>query len=339
MVFIPERVFIRERALDYPLGRRLKERFIKEGFPVIVLKPRQRIATRLSPGARQGYIAAKKTLVVTVAGTDSFLSSKPSADYQLPLASGCTGFCEYCYLQTTLGKHPYVQVYVNVGEVLARAGRYMAESDSVVTFEGSCTSDPLPTEPYTGALRRSILFFAAQPRGRFRFVTKYTEVEPLLSLQHNGHTRFRFSINSERVIKNYEHATPPLGERLKATLKVLDAGYPSGFIVAPIILDGDWRADYRDLFEQVRRTCGDLKGKDVTFELITHRYTERAKSTILEVFPKTTLPMDPADRQYKRGQFGYGKYVYPRELMQETREFFTQTLNKMFPGTQVQYFV
>lgn len=45
----------------------------------------------------------------------------------------------------------------------------------------------------------------------------------------------------------------------------------------------------------------------ITFEVISHRYTTRAKNVINEVFPDNTLPMNDDERKYKYGQFGYGK--------------------------------
>jgi spore photoproduct lyase len=48
--------------------------------------------------------------------------------------------------------------------------------------------------------------------------------------------------------------------------------------------------------------------------------TPRAKNRIREIFPKTTLPMTGENRRFRFGQFGYGKYVYMPELMQEIRE-------------------
>lgn len=35
-------------------------------------------------------------------------------------------------------------------------------------------------------------------------MTKYDNVDPLLHLPHNGHTRFRFSVNTEYVVRNFE---------------------------------------------------------------------------------------------------------------------------------------
>jgi len=55
-------------------------------------------------------------------------------------------------------------------------------------------------------------------------VTKFTDVDSLLGIPHNEHTRFRLSINTGDVIKRYEHATPPLADTLAAAKKVAASG-------------------------------------------------------------------------------------------------------------------
>lgn len=340
MAFLPERVYVREKALDYPLGREAMARFRRMRVPVGVLEAHQRVPVATTGSVRHGYIEAKKVLILDVVNTGSFISSRPSADYQLPLSSGCTGFCEYCYLNTTLGKRPYLKAYVNLEEILDRAATYIEENPGrEATFEGSCTSDPIPLEPYLGSLEAAINFFGRQERGRFRFVTKYTDVASLLQLEHHNHTRFRFSINTDEVIQRFEHGTPTLIPRLDAARRVIAAGYPSGFIVAPLILDEGWVEQYSRLFLSVREICGDLAGMDFTFELITHRYTNRAKQTIEEVFPRTRLPMNPESRVYRRGQFGYGKYLYPKGLMAEAKERFGNLVRSNFPDACIDYFI
>jgi len=67
------------------------------------------------------------------------------------------GKCEYCYLLTNLGKKPYVRVYVNIEEILSAARAYIEKRKPEITvFEGAATSDPVPTEPYTGLRGRAI---------------------------------------------------------------------------------------------------------------------------------------------------------------------------------------
>lgn len=77
----------------------------------------------------------------------------------------------------------------------------------------------------------------------------------------------------------------------------------------------------------------------VTFEIISHRYTTTAKNRILQVFPESTLPMNDEERKYKYGQFGYGKYVYPKESLDEIKEFFEKEIDELFENKKVKYII
>lgn len=339
-IFIPRRVFFEKAALQYPLGEELWQRFRKEGIVVSLIGSHNRVTGIPGKTPQEAYREAKQTLVVGVRKTLSFATCRPSAHYQLPLATSCVGKCEYCYLNTTLGKKPYLRIYVNLEEILDKAALYIRERSPEVTFfEGAATSDPLPLEPYSGALSKTIIFFSGQEFGRFRFVTKFTGVEPLLELEHSQHTRFRFSLNTQEVISRYEHQTPGAMERVIAAEKVAKAGYPLGFIIAPVILSDHWEDEYGQLLENLAGRLADYPKTDLTFEVITHRFTTRAKSNILEVFPRSTLPMDEASRQYKYGQFGYGKYVYSKEEMARVKAFFSQQIQDKFPAAVLDYIV
>ena len=339
-MFIPKRAFFEQEALEYPVGRRLYEKFKLDQIPVSMIGSHNRVTGIPGTTPREAYLEAKRTLVVGVRRTLQFSTCKPSAHYQLPLSTSCTGQCEYCYLNTTLGKKPYVRVYVNIDEILQQAEKYIKErAPEITVFEGAATSDPVPVEHYTGSLAKTIGFFGQQPLGRFRFVTKFTDVDSLLDVKHNGHTRFRFSINTEHVIKTYEKGTPVAKARVEAAGKVAEAGYPLGFLIAPIFIYPGWQEDYsqviRSLAEQLKLEIHE----DITFELISHRFTLSAKKRIMEVFPETTLPMDETERKFKYGQFGYGKYVYPKETLEEMKLFFRKELSEHFPGSKVEYLV
>ncbi|BAF60448.1 DNA repair photolyase [Pelotomaculum thermopropionicum SI] len=339
MVFEPKRVIFEQDALKYPLGEKLLRYFKDKGVDTGFTASHNRVVSIPGKSRAEGFFEGKRTLVVGVRRTMSFETCKPSAHYQLPLATSCPGKCEYCYLLTNLGKKPYVRIYVNTEEILSAAREYIEKRKPEITvFEGAATSDPVPVEPYTGVLGKVIEFFGKQEYGRFRFVTKFTDVDSLLGVPHNGHTRFRFSINTGEVIKQFEHATPPLMERLAAAKKVAGAGYQLGFLVAPIIASEGWRKNYRDLFETAAL---EFKGKapDLTFEFITHRFTRRAKSAILEVFPNTRLDLEEEARTFKFGQFGYGKYVYPKELFAVLKSYFETRAGEFFPEAKVEYFV
>jgi len=338
-VFEPARIVFEREALEYPLGQRLFKYFKEKGADIGFTTSHNRVVPIPGRTGREAYFEGKRTLVVGVRRTMTFASCRPSAHFQLPLATSCPGKCEYCYLLTNLGRKPYVRIYVNTEEILSAAREYIEKRKPAITiFEGAATSDPIPVEPYTGILGRAIEFFGGQEYGRFRFVTKFTDVDSLLAVSHHGRTRFRFSINTREIIERFEHATPRLGERLAAAEKVAKAGYPLGFLVAPIIASNGWKENYRDLFKTAADELGD-KISGLTFEFITHRFTKRAKNSILEVFPNTGLEMDDEARTFKFGQFGYGKYVYPKELFTEMKTFFEGLTGEYFPDARVEYFV
>lgn len=338
--FVPKRVIFEQQALEYPLGQKLYDRFQKMNIPIDFTGSHNRVTGILGKTHQEAFGEAKRTLVVGVRKSKEFAGCKPSAHYQLPLTTSCPSMCEYCYLATTLGKKPYLRVYVNIDDILSQAFHYIQKRvPEVTSFEGAATSDPIPTEYLTGVLHKTIEYFGAQPLGRFRFVTKHDKVDSLLGAVHNGHTRFRFSVNSATIIEKYEHATPSMAERVIAAGKVARAGYPLGFIIAPIFYYDTWEQDYHNLLEALYEQLPQEARKDLTFELISHRFTKRAKSNILDLFPETTLPLEEGDRKYKYGQFGYGKYIYQEQEMNQMKNYMTIELAKFFPQAKVEYFV
>lgn len=286
------------------------------------------------------YRYAKRTLVVGVRKTLKFDTSKPSAEYAIPLTTGCVGHCHYCYLQTTMSAKPYIRIYVNIDEILAKAGEYIKEREPEITrFEAACTGDPISIEHLTGALKHYIEFMAKQEFGRLRFVTKFANVDNILGIDHRGHSRIRFSINSSYVIRNFEPSTSTIEERIEAAGKIAEDGYPLGFIIAPIIKYEGWEHEYKQLLYMLYERLKNLEIRDLTFELIQHRFTKVAKNTILKRYPKTKLDLDEEKRKLKWGRYGRFKYVYQEETVNEMKSLFETVIPELFPNSTISYFV
>ncbi|MGD6817561.1 spore photoproduct lyase [Metabacillus sp. 113a] len=337
--FVPQLVYFEPRALEYPLGVELKEKFEKMGLELRETTSHNQVRNIPGKNHLQQYRNAKSTLVIGVRKTLKFDSSKPSAEYAIPLATGCMGHCHYCYLQTTMGSKPYIRTYVNVEEILEQAQSYMEErAPDITRFEASCTSDIVGVDHLTHSLKKTIEYFGKSDLGQLRFVTKFHHVDHLLDADHNGKTRFRFSVNADYVIKHFEPGTSPLDKRIEAAVKVARAGYPLGFIVAPIYIHEGWQEGYKQLFVKLYESLPKDAVQDITFEMIQHRFTKPAKRVIEKNYPKTKLEMSEDERRYKWGRYGIGKYIYQKDEEQELRDTLEDYIEAYFPQAKIEYF-
>jgi spore photoproduct lyase len=337
--FVPQLVYIEPKALEYPLGKELKEKFEKMGMEIRETTSHNQVRNIPGDNDLQKYRNAKSTLVVGIRKTLKFDTSKPSAEYAIPLATGCMGHCHYCYLQTTLGSKPYIRAYVNVEDIFEQAQKYMDERAPEITrFEASCTSDIVGIDHLTHTLKKTIEFIGKSKHGHLRFTTKYDHVDHLLDADHQGKTRFRFSINSDYVAKNFEPGTSTVEERINAAVKIVEAGYPLGFVLAPLYLHDDWQEGYLDMFKLLDEKIPEKYRPEITFELIQHRYTKPAKKVIEKRYPKSKLEMDEEKRRYKWGRYGIGKYIYPKDEEAELRATIEKYIANYFPESRVEYF-
>lgn len=340
-MFIPKRVIFEKGSLDTEIGQNIFNK-VKDIPNVEIINASSNKIKSNIPGDNlyEQYRSGKETLVVGYRKSLKFQTCKPSANYQLPLVSGCMGRCEYCYLNTQLGDKPYIRVFVNIDDILKKAKEYIDERSPAVTiFEGAATSDPIPLEPYTHSLRKTIEFMGAEEKARFRFVTKYNDVDSLLDANHNNHTEIRFSINTPKIIDIYEHYTASASKRIEAAVKVANAGYQIGFIIAPVFLYENWKEEYRDLIKSIKEKLPKDFNQSIIFEVISHRYTTKAKNRINEIYPETTLPMNDDNRKFKYGQFGYGKYVYSKEELDDIKDFFKKEIKEIFPDSFIKYVI
>lgn len=333
-LFIPDMAYIDPKSLKYDVGKAAKKYLEERNVPII---DSRRVEIK-GASPLENYAKAKKIIYLTVNSQKKLRSCKPSADYQFALSSSCPGHCEYCYLQTTQGEKPFMKVFVNIEDILHVVQEHIDKNlPNITTFESGSITDPVALEHLTGNLRRCIEFFGKSQHGRLRVVTKYANVDSFLDIEHHQHTKFRFSINTKYVIDNFEHNTAGFQERIEAARKIAQAGYPVGFIIAPIMIYDHWKSEYEELLYQLRSQLEDYN-EEITFELIQHRFTATAKELILTRFPKTKLDMDEAKRQLKWGPYGKFKYVYPKEKSNAIKDYITKLIHSNFKNAVIEYF-
>ena len=333
-LFMPDEAFIDPRALKYDHGEKIKEKL--EAYDIPIVNSRT-VAIQCNTPA-EAYAKSKKTVYVTVNSQKKLPVCKPSADYQFSLSSSCPANCEYCYLQSTQGEKPYMKIFANIEDIFQVVQQHIDNNlPNITTFECASITDPVALEHFSGSLKKSIEFFSQSANGRLRLVTKFDNVDSLLDIKHNKHTKFRFSINSRYVINSFEHNTASFEDRIEAAKKIGAAGYPLGFIVAPIMIYDNWKTEYKELFEGLREALKEYND-EITFELIQHRFTNTAKELILERFPNTKLDLEEEKRQLKWGPYGKFKFVYLKEQSKEIKEYISELINKNFQKAAVEYF-
>ncbi len=200
----PKRVLVTPAALEWAHGQAIVERAATFGAEIVELKS-NRLTGLTGEDARRAYMNAKSTLAVVVAPPSKLRLQPipPSADWRVDLAEGCPAHCQYCYLAGSLSGPPVTRVYANLPELLGNLPQYLGSgqvtSRSVqraqegTTFEASCYTDPLGIEHLTGSLGETIRYFGTWAAdAQLRFTTKYSSIEPLLALPHNGRTGSAF---------------------------------------------------------------------------------------------------------------------------------------------------
>jgi spore photoproduct lyase len=339
--WIPKRVLFTPDALEEDYGREVYERIEKQNIPIEILKA-NRLTNLRGANERETYRLAKTTLAVVKAPPSQFKLQPipPSADWQFHLAQGCPAHCHYCYLAGSLSGPPVIRVNANLPAILENLQTYI-DPNKLTTFEASCYTDPLSIEHLTGGLQKTISFFSHLQNAQLRFVTKFTAVEPLLSIQHNGNTRSRISINAPEVSRKLEGGVPNIAQRLSALRNLAlpktdgGGGYPVGVVLAPIMPIPDWQEHYTGLLNDLEVALS--LAHDLTFELITHRFTEGSRNLLQEWYPNTSLDMTEDNRSKKFNKFGGTKYVYQKDLMKEMKTFFYREIRKRLPQAVILY--
>ncbi|MBE9113860.1 radical SAM protein [Nodosilinea sp. LEGE 07298] len=338
---MPEQVLFTPAALDEPWGQQILQRVQALDLPVEYLK-QNRITGLRGETERETYAISKRTLAVVTAPASQLKLTPipPSADWQFHLAQGCPAHCQYCYLAGSLQGPPVIRVYANLPQILKNLAQY-EKHDQPTSYEVSCYTDPLGIEHLTGSLAECIRYFGTRDRGHLRWVSKFDNVDDLLNLPHNGHTRCRFSINAASVSRFLEGGTASVAQRLQAICKLAlpveqgGGGYPVGFVVAPIMPLENWREEYTQLLDDAAAALD--FDCDLTFELISHRFTPGSKEVLQEWYPNSKLDLDEANRTTKRNKFGGIKYVYDKDTMKALRSFFEEAIAQRFPQAKILY--
>jgi spore photoproduct lyase len=104
--------------------------------------------------------------------------------------------------------------------------------------------EPLALDPLTAYSTFLVPFFAEHPFARMTLLTKSTNLEWLIELDHRRHTILSWSVNPPEVCEIFEENVRSMEKRLEAIRRVASAGYPVRAVMMPIIPVEGWKDIY-----------------------------------------------------------------------------------------------
>lgn len=327
------KIFYEPDALNYELGKSLKEQYKSSEW--IPIETHNNIES-LRQNANTEFAAMKRYLVIGTRKTHTYRKNEKVSDFLVPYtSSGCTAMCLYCYLVCHYNKCAYLRLFVNREQMLGKLIKTAKKAERDLVFEIGSNSDLVLENTITKNLEWTIEEFGRHEKGAITFPTKFSMVEPLLSLHHRGRTIARVSVNPKEIISAVEAGTSSLAHRIEAINQLCDAGYKVGVLIAPVVMVEGWRALYTELFNHLHDALSDKVKREMAIEVIfmTYSYIHRAINN--EAFPEA---VELYDKSLMTGR-GMGKYTYSKEVRIEAEAFLRHEIEKRFGEGKILYIV
>lgn len=324
-------VYYEPASLDYELGKMLKEKYSNLEWHQI--DSHNKIPEMMQKSNSE-FPRMKRNLIIGIRKTHKYTENHKISDYLVPYtSSGCSAMCLYCYLVCNYNKCAYLRLFVNREQMFSRLVKNAQNSDVPQTFEIGANSDLVLENVITGNLVWTIERFAKTSQGKITFPTKFDMVDPLLPLNHQGKAIFRMSVNPAEIVRKIEIGTSPLDKRIVAINKMCEAGYPTGILIAPVILLDNWKMLYSELITQLAEQLSEKTKKQLFIEIILMTYSHIHRFINNEAFPTA---VELYDKETMTGR-GMGKYCYKNDSRAEAELFLQEELKHKLPQARLVY--
>ncbi|NLO37565.1 MAG: DNA photolyase [Clostridiaceae bacterium] len=258
-----EAVYAEERALDWPLTRRVLKRL--DGCPVITIRHYKDVFNRSNQDPRwqkrhPSLILAVKDEPLLYPGPRLCQDFGAAAFYYANLAVGCPFDCTYCYLQ---GMYPsaHLLAFMNMPDFIQAMAR--AAADTPCAIAASHDTDLLALRqviPYPELLAAGLAGLPLQAEIR----TKSADRSFFLQNEPTAELVFAFSLAPEPIIGKLEPAAPPLDARLQAIQTAQARGFTVRLCFDPVFADWD-TADYDAFYRHVFSIVDPSRVQDASF--------------------------------------------------------------------------
>jgi spore photoproduct lyase len=269
--FKPKTILLWQKVAEHPEAKRILGLF--PSATVHMIKHQRKLPLPvMSPS--QALLTGKRTLMI--GRTSSFVghfdgrlgSNVRCCPYYklVPISNGCPYYCTYCYLAFVYRKYsPFIKININYNTMFKQIRKAVAGSGGKISFNMGEMLDSLALDHITGLTTMLVPFFSGFSRAFLMLLTKSNNIDNLLAIESKEQTVISWSLNSKRLIEEYESGTASLGERIEAAKLCQEHGYRIRLRIDPGILCPDWRAGYADL---IQKTLTMIRPENITLGML-----------------------------------------------------------------------
>lgn len=328
------KIYYEKEVPNFKLGKLLLKKY--SNLPQIQIENHNNIP-ELRAYSNKEFAKLKTYLILGTRKALRWVPNNKISDYLVPYtSSGCMAMCLYCYLVCNYNKCSYLRIFVNREEIMDNIVKKVNKSENDLVLEIGSNSDLILEETITSNLSWTInQFISRTTKGKLTFPTKFCMVDSLLNLKHDKRIMPRISINPKSIITKIELGTSNLDERIEAINKLIEAGYPTGILIAPVIFVENWKKLYKDLIIYLSKKLSEKAKETVFFEVIFMTYSFIHNVINTEAFPNSPVLLNK-DFMKVRGK---GKYTYKNELKAEGTLYISSLLKKYFKENEIKYIV
>lgn len=168
--------------------------------------------------------------------------------YTIDAVLGCPFDCSYCTIQTfypDTAEHPQ--------DLRQRLAQINLDPDRFYHLGSGQSSDSLAWANRGGILDALLELAERWPNALLELKTKSDHVQPLLDRAIPPNVVCSWTLNAETIVRNEEHNTASLAQRLDAARRVADRGVTVAFHIHPLVYFDPWQREYTDMTEQLLR--------------------------------------------------------------------------------------
>ncbi|MBI4224361.1 MAG: hypothetical protein HY609_05460, partial [Deltaproteobacteria bacterium] len=180
------------------------------------------------------------------------------------------------------------------------------------------SSDSLMWGNRGGMLDDLCAFAGDHPNVLLELKTKSARVDYFLERDVPPNVVLSWSLNTPAIIKNEEHFTASLEERLKAARKAADRGIPVAFHFHPMVYYEGWKEEYTGVAGKVLENFAPGEVRFISLGTVTFI------KPVLQAIRRGGLPTKMLQMPFQKDPLG--KWTYPDRLKEEMFKTLYQAL-------------